>query len=86
MHRPATHPKRLENPSAKRPKVTNRDMDSLIVAAWEQGWWCVEGGRNYIKCYPPDGSRMIPIQSTPSNPRRARANKKAALRRAGLDI
>jgi hypothetical protein len=82
----AMHPKRLENPSATRPKVTSRDMDSLIVAAWEHGWWCERGGRNYVKCYPIDGSRMIPIQSTPSNPRRARANKKAALRRAGLDI
>jgi hypothetical protein len=29
---------------------------------------------------------MIPIQSSPSNPRRAKANKKAALRRGGLDI
>jgi hypothetical protein len=46
------HPRRLDNPTAKRPKVSNRDMDTLVRAAWEQGWWCVEGGRNYVKCYP----------------------------------
>jgi hypothetical protein len=80
------HPKRLQSPNAKRPKVSNRDMDGLVNAAWEQGWWCERGGSNYVKCYPPNGSRMIPIQSTPSNPRRARANKMAALRRAGLKI
>jgi hypothetical protein len=80
------HPKRQESPNAKRPKVSNRDMDGLVAAAWDQGWWCERGGRNYVKCYPPNGSRMVPIQSTPSNPRRARANKMAALRRAGLDI
>jgi transcriptional regulator with XRE-family HTH domain len=80
------HPKRLENPTAKRPEVSNHDMDTLVATAWKQGWWCERGASNYVKCYPPDGSRMIPIQSTPSNPRRARANKTAALRRAGLEI
>jgi hypothetical protein len=80
------HPKRRQNPNAKRPKARNRDMDSLVEAAWKQGWWCERGGKNYIKCYPSDGSRMIPIQNTPSNPRRAKANKAAAMRRAGLSI
>jgi hypothetical protein len=80
------HPRRLQNPSAKRPKVSNRDMDALVAAAWKQGWWCERGGNNHVKCYPPDGSRMIPIPSTPSNPRRARKNKTAALQRAGLKI
>jgi len=61
-------------------------MDELVAAAWEQGWWCQRGGQNYVKVYSPDGTWMTSIQSTPSNPRRARANKLAAMRRAGLRL
>jgi hypothetical protein len=78
------HPKRAANPDAKRPRVRNREMDALIALAWEAGWWCERGGRNHVKCFPPNNSRMVPIPSTPSGSRTA-ANKLAALRRGGLE-
>lgn len=76
------HPKRAANPDAKRPTVRNRDMDALIVLAWDASWWCERGGKNHVKCFPPNDSRMVPIPSTPSGSRTA-ANKLAALRRGG---
>lgn len=79
------HPERVKNPSAERPKLKNRDMDALVKAAWDADAWCVRGGNQHVKVYPVDGSRMIPIPSTPSDHRTVR-NKKAALRRAGIPV
>jgi hypothetical protein len=77
------HPKRIANPSEKRPKQPNRDMDKLVRMCWDQGWWCERAGNNHVKCYDPDGDGMVPIPSTPSGSR-TYANKLAALRRRGL--
>lgn len=74
---------RIEHPSAKRPKVTNREMDVLLATVWGQGWWCVRGGNNHVKCYPPDGTRIVTIPCTPSNRGRTAMNKKKALQRKG---
>jgi hypothetical protein len=29
-------------------------MDDLVEKCWVQGWWCVRGGKNHVKCYPPN--------------------------------
>lgn len=79
------HPKRLEHPDATCPLPKDKDMKELVLACWEQMWWCERAGNKHIKCYPPDGSRMVPIPSTPSSPR-TRINKIAALKRGGLKI
>jgi hypothetical protein len=79
------HPKRADKPNAKRPRVSDRDMDKLVEACWMHGWWCVEGGKHHVKCYPPNDERMVIIPSTPSGSRTLQ-NKKAALRRSGLKI
>lgn len=77
------HPKRVANPAAKRPKLSNKEMDRLVMLAWAQGWWCERAGNQHIKCYPPSDLRMVPIPSTPSSSRTA-ANKLSALKRSGL--
>lgn len=79
------HPKREANPNAKRPKLTNQDMDALVQLCWEQGWWCERAGNKHIKVWPPSGGRMVPIPATPSGSRTYR-NKMSALRRSGLTI
>lgn len=66
------HAKRTADPNAKRPKVTNKRMDELIQKCWEQGWWCERGGKNHVKCYPPNDQAMVPIPSTPSGSRTCR--------------
>jgi hypothetical protein len=80
------HPNRRKHPRKKRPKVKDPRMDSLVEAAWDDGADCVAGGKNHVKVYPPDGSRMIPIPSTPSDSQRTYRNKRSALRRAGIDV
>ena len=79
----AVHHKRAADPNAKRPKVKNKRMDELIRKCWEQGWWCERGGKNHVKCYPPNDQGMVPVPSTPSGSR-TYANKLAALKRRGL--
>lgn len=59
-------------------------MDGLVQACWEQGWWC-EKGKKHIKCYPPNGSRMVTVPGTPSD-FRSYANTRSQLQRAGLTI
>jgi hypothetical protein len=82
---PPLHQKRIANPDATCPSVRNKPLNELIVAAWDAGWWCIAGGRNHVKCYPPDDGRMIPVPSTPSDHRTCR-NKRAQFRRGGLDV
>jgi hypothetical protein len=79
------HPKRVENPKAKRPKVKDKSLDSLIQAAWDAGWWVEVGGNNHPKCFSPEGGYVIPVPSTPSGSRTF-LNKRAQFRRAGLGV
>lgn len=79
------HPKRRKNPKAKRPKVKVKELDELVEAAWEAGWWCERAGNKHVKCYPPSDSRMVPVPSTPSDWRTVR-NKRSQLRRSGLNV
>ena len=69
------HAEREANPDAKRPKVVNRDMQKLVKFAWDAGAHCVSGGKNHVKIFPADGSKMIPIPSTPSKPSSTYRNK-----------
>jgi hypothetical protein len=78
------HPKREANPHLKCPRVVNKDMAKLVKRAWAGGAHCVASKDNYVKVWPPDGSRMIRIPSTPSSPRSTYRNKLRALERAGL--
>jgi hypothetical protein len=79
------HQKRVANPTAKRPKLADKEMDRLVLLAWVQGWWCERAGNQHVKCYPPNDKRMVPIPSTPSGSRTA-ANKLSALKRSGLEV
>lgn len=79
------HPKRRKQPRARRPKVPNKDLNKLVKAAWEQGWWCERGKKNHVKCMAPTGGWVVDVPSTPSSQRTVR-NKRAQFRRYGLDI
>lgn len=80
------HPKREADTGAKRPKVPDEMMDDLVQLAWDSGAHCVRGGNNHVKVYPVDGTRMIPIPSTPSDSQRTYRNKLRALQRAGIGV
>jgi hypothetical protein len=80
------HPKRKANPDAKRPKVVDGKMNELIKMAWDAGAHCERGGNNHVKVWPIDGSKMIPIPSTPSKPTSTYRNKLRALQRAGIGV
>lgn len=88
MGRPSAtlHPDRKADPDGKRPKLPNAEMDELVKMAWDAGACCKRAGNNHIKVFPVDGSRMIPIPSTPSDPRRTYKNKLRALQRAGIGV
>lgn len=79
------HPKRLANPSQQRPKCPDKDHDAYVRLAWEAGWWCERGKKNYIYCYPENDQRVVKVSSTPSENRSIR-NTRAAFRRSGLDL
>lgn len=81
----AVHPERKGNPKAKRPTLPDREMDSLVKAAWAAGAKCIRAGNKHVKVYPVDGSRMIPIPATPSD-HRTYKNKARALQRAGISV
>jgi hypothetical protein len=81
----ALHEKRKADPSARRPKLADGDMDSLVEAAWRAGAHCELGGNGHMKVYPLDGSRLVTIPATPSD-HRTYQNKRSALRRAGIPV
>ncbi len=78
------HRKREENPEVKCPRATRGDVRLLLEAAWAQGAWIELGGNDHYKVFPDGGDRMVPIPQTPSSYRTIR-NKRAQLRRAGVD-
>jgi hypothetical protein len=70
---PPEHPKRIENPTAPRPKAGKKDYDKLVKAAWDARWWCYRRSDGYIVCCPPPGNPEPPgqpnfvlVPSTPS--------------------
>jgi hypothetical protein len=79
------HAEREANPKAKRPKLTDADMDFLVEAAWKAGAHCVRAGNKHVKVFPVNGSRMISIPATPSD-HRTFQNKRSALRRGGIPV
>lgn len=80
------HPKRAADPKLKRPGVVNKDMAKLVKMAWDAGAHCEPSSKNYVKVWPADGSKMIRIPSTPSNPGSAYKNRLKALQRAGIGV
>jgi hypothetical protein len=57
------HPKREENPRPKRPKVKG-NLDDLIAAAWDAGWYCERTSRGHVMCYAPNGSDRVLVSGT----------------------
>lgn len=79
------HPKRLENPDAKRPKVKDKDHDAMIETAWKAGWWARQTGKGKVFCYPPDEGDPILVANTPSDVRSIR-NHRSLFARRGLKV
>lgn len=78
------HPKRQQNPHAKRPTVRDKETDGLLAKAWTQGWW-VEEGRKGLKCYPPSDDAIVSVHRTPSDHRNYQ-NLRTTFRRSGLQL
>ena len=78
------HPKRLENPNAKRPKVKDKELDAMIAKAWEAGWWARKLTNGHVMCYPPAGN-LVDVANTPSD-HRTIPNTRSYFRRAGLAL
>lgn len=83
--KPTLHPLRVANENARCPRHNKKEWRPLVEKVWAAGWWIERGGQNYLKCFPPDDGRMIPIQSTPSSPYTLRM-RTAQFRRAGVDV
>jgi len=83
--KPKQHPLRIANPDERCPRHNKKEWRPLAAKVWAAGWWIERGGSNYLKCYPPDGGRMIPMESTPSSPYTIRM-RTAQFRRAGVDV
>jgi hypothetical protein len=82
---PPLHPKRVENPEARRPGSPRAEIDDLLAAAWAQGAWIEQPPGNHFKIYPADGARrIIPVPCTPSG-YRTLSNLRALMRRQGID-
>lgn len=80
------HPKRQANPSARCPKVRDKEMSRMIAAAWAAGWWCEQRATGHVFCWPPDGdTAAVLVASTPSDYRGAK-NTRAEFRRRGLTV
>jgi hypothetical protein len=79
------HPERERNPMVKRPRAKNRENDTFVQAAWDEGWWCVKVKKGYIHAKSPDMKTMIVIESTPSD-HHSTANTRSRLRRAGVNV
>jgi hypothetical protein len=82
---PPLHPARKADPKKKRPKASRGDVDLLLRICWAQGANIVKAGNGHFKIYTADGKHIVPIPATPSDFRAVR-NKRAQLRRAGIDL
>ena len=79
------HPDRHVTPAPKRPKVTAKAIDNLIVKAWGQGWMCRKRGNGHVMAYTPDGKGMVLMPSSPSDHRGIK-NCRKLLRKYGLKL
>jgi len=62
----------------------NRSVQTIVAAAYEQGWGAEKTGTNHIRMYPPDpGERPWGIPCTPSDVRSLK-NAIAPMKRAGF--
>ncbi len=79
------HPKRVAQLNASRPRLKNQELDAMIRAAWDAGWWCEVGKKGHVKCFDPGGKKMVIVPSTPSD-YRSIPNTRSQFRQAGLAI
>lgn len=79
------HAKRIADPTCKRPRCSNREMDKLIRICWDLGCWCTRGGNNHIKVYDPWGNGVVSVPSTPSGSRTPE-NVRTRLKSNGLSV
>ena len=79
------HPKRLANPTAKRPKASDDETDELIEKAWADGWWCVKN-RRHIKCFPADPTQLMVVASATPSDHRSAKNARSSFRKSGLNV
>lgn len=75
----------MTDPTPRRPRAREKDLDKLVKQAWDAGWRCERRKSNYISCYPPDGGAPVVVKCTPSGSHYLR-NIRQMFRRAGLDI
>lgn len=80
---PEIHPKRLAAPNVRAPKVVDKDLNKMIKAAHDAGWWCEKRPSNYVFCWHPNGSDFVRVVSTPKKQSTIR-NIRAEFKRKGL--
>jgi len=77
---------RTTRPGERRPRVSNKTMDTLVAAAWRAGWECKPSGEEHIKVRPPGAPRWLAsIPGSPSS-RRTVSNLTSRLRSAGIEV
>jgi hypothetical protein len=84
------HPQRTANPTARCPKVKDRQLRAMVEAAWAAGWWCEKTAEGHAKCYSPAGpggqrGKIVFVANTPSD-HRTIPNTRSTFRRAGLQL
>lgn len=77
---------RITRPGERRPRVSNKTMDTLVAAAWRAGWECRPTGDEHIKVRPQGAQRWLAsIPCSPSS-RRTVSNLASRLRSAGVEV
>jgi len=80
------HPKRTENPEAKRPKVQDKELDGMIKTAWSKGWWARKCANGHVLCYHPTNmDEKVLVNNSVSNPHLIRTVRRS-FARAGLKV
>lgn len=68
----------------QRPRSTDKQLDALVKAAWQQRTRVESGGSGHIKVYTPSG-RIVSVPMTPSRQRTVKRIR-AELRRGGIRV
>jgi hypothetical protein len=80
------HPKRTENPKAKRPKVKDKQLDAMVKTAWSNGWWAVRRETGHVMCYhPTDVKEKVLVNNSAGDPHVIK-NVRKHFRKAGLKL
>ena len=79
------HPKRVRDPHARRPKVKDKQLDSMIKQAWGAGWWAEKRLTGHVMCYHPDLVEKVLVNNTAGD-RHVVRNVRNFFRKAGLNL